>query len=131
MTIRYRLGRPERPGGRAGPKKDKIDTPAGARRYEGFGELDRVAMLLVTAYERIDVSICRCGPLHWGISERHGAFPYDGGFRRVTSRHSGQSGSVDVWIISRDLTHRSGFLRSCFCFLDSRRLPQRLVAFAG
>lgn len=48
------------------------------------GRLDQVAMLLVAPYEGIDVGICRRGPVHWGIHERHGAFPYGGGLQGVT-----------------------------------------------
>jgi hypothetical protein len=44
-----------------------------------------VAMLLGLApFEGIDVGIDRRSPVHWGIYERYGAFPYSGGLHSVT-----------------------------------------------
>jgi arylsulfatase len=49
------------------------------------GRLDGVAMLLGLApFEGIDVGIDRRSPVHWGMYERHGAFPYGGRLRAVT-----------------------------------------------
>ncbi|HEX8969294.1 MAG TPA: arylsulfatase, partial [Chloroflexota bacterium] len=49
------------------------------------GRLDGVAMLLGLApFEGIDVGIDRRSPVHWGISEQYGAFPYTGRLHSVT-----------------------------------------------
>jgi arylsulfatase len=49
------------------------------------GRLDGLAMLLGLApLEGIDVGIDRRGPVHWGVYERHGAFPYRGDLQSVT-----------------------------------------------
>jgi arylsulfatase A-like enzyme len=47
--------------------------------------LEGVAMLLgLSPFEGIDVGIDRRSPVHWGIYERHGAFPYSGDLKQVT-----------------------------------------------
>jgi arylsulfatase A-like enzyme len=49
------------------------------------GSLTGVAMLLGLApFEGIDVGIDRRSPVHWGIYERYGAFPYSGRLHSVT-----------------------------------------------
>jgi arylsulfatase A-like enzyme len=49
------------------------------------GQLDAVMMLLGLApFEGIDVGIDRRSPVHWDVSQRHGAFPYSGNLRSVT-----------------------------------------------
>jgi hypothetical protein len=49
------------------------------------GHLNGVAMLLGLApFEGIDVGIDRRSPVHWGIYERYGAFPYSGRLHSVT-----------------------------------------------
>jgi arylsulfatase len=49
------------------------------------GRLEGVAMLLGLApFEGIDVGIDRRSPVHWGVYQRHGAFPYSGELRSVT-----------------------------------------------
>jgi len=49
------------------------------------GSLPSVAMLIGMApFSGIDVGVNRGGPVHWELSERHGAFPYSGRLRSVT-----------------------------------------------
>ncbi len=49
------------------------------------GVLESVAMLLgLSPFEGIDVGIDRRSPVHWGVYERHGAFPYSGRLHAVT-----------------------------------------------
>ncbi|MBV9326192.1 MAG: arylsulfatase [Chloroflexi bacterium] len=49
------------------------------------GCLDRVPMLVgLSPLEGIDVGIDRRSPVHWGVYERHGAFPYNGRLHAVT-----------------------------------------------
>jgi arylsulfatase len=51
------------------------------------GGLDGLAMLLgLSPFEGIDVGIDRRSPVHWGVYERHGAFPYSGALLSVTYR---------------------------------------------
>jgi arylsulfatase A-like enzyme len=48
------------------------------------GALDAVWMLVGMApFSGIDVGCNRGGPVHWGLYERHGSFPYTGGLRHV------------------------------------------------
>ena len=49
------------------------------------GRLPGVAMLLGLApFEGIDVGIDRRSPVHWGVYERHGAFPFSGRLQAVS-----------------------------------------------
>jgi hypothetical protein len=128
-----------------------METPAGARGYEGFGgrigrtwsesepwwppqatapagapnivvvlmddlgysdigpfsseiamsNLDQVAMPIGLApYEGIDVGIDRRGPVHWGVYERHGAFPYSGDLQNVTYT-PGEIAPYDPVVVAR------------------------------
>jgi arylsulfatase len=49
------------------------------------GRLDEVLMLVgLSPFEGISVGIDRRSPVHWGVYERHGAFPYSGELHAVT-----------------------------------------------
>jgi arylsulfatase len=78
----------------AGPRRVQLV----ARAHENFrwdlelrvdtqlvGGLEQVAMLLGLApFEGISVGIDRRSPVHWGVYERHGPFPYRGQLLGVT-----------------------------------------------
>lgn len=65
------------------------------------GRLDQVAMLLGLApFEGIDVGIDRRGPVHWGVYERHGAFPYSGNLQHVTYT-PGEIAPFDPAVVAR------------------------------
>jgi arylsulfatase len=49
------------------------------------GRLDGAHMLIgLSPFEGIDVAIDRRSPVHWGVYERHGPFPYTGRLLSVT-----------------------------------------------
>ncbi|MBV8083275.1 MAG: arylsulfatase [Chloroflexi bacterium] len=49
------------------------------------GRLDGVLMLVgLSPFEGISIGADRRSPVHWGVYERHGAFPYSGGLEAIT-----------------------------------------------
>ncbi|TYB42481.1 arylsulfatase [Actinomadura chibensis] len=62
-----------------------VDSTAGTGSVPMLAATDPLPMLLVLApFSGIDVGICRGGPVHWGLYERHRTFPYTGALRAVT-----------------------------------------------